>query len=232
MSNKFDTSTLSITLSGLANQSVADSAVFDNTNTAYEDVQVFVKFTTGSGFNSNPKLYIGILPSYDGISFVNWLKEDNILQTIQQTLSNVPLHENALYRVVSSIKKDYGCIPPYFKIRVRNDTGTTLSSSTGGFGLTLLGINDYARAPSGFSSGQVSITNSPVSILASNALRQGLVLSNNGPNTVYISSTTGATTGGGFPLLGHSTVSINPEPFSQQLYGIASTTGSVGYMEW
>jgi hypothetical protein len=76
---------------------------------------------------------------------------------------------------------------------------------------------------------QISVTSSGVLIIAANAARAGVIITNPSATlTVYI-GTSGVTTGNGFPLGPGANVTL---PVVSDVYGITSSTSvTVGYLE-
>lgn len=81
----------------------------------------------------------------------------------------------------------------------------------------------------------VTITTNATLIAAANPERKGLLIANNGDDTVYIGFTSAVTTTTGFPLYASATLSNDNllAAFRGNVYGIvASATQDVRYMEW
>lgn len=77
---------------------------------------------------------------------------------------------------------------------------------------------------------QVSVTSSGVQIIAANASRAALLITNAGTATVYLGSNNSVTTSNGFALAAGATVGL---PQVTALWGIvASTSQTVAYLEF
>ena len=119
---------LTITLNSLASGSYADSNVIDNTTDKALDALVQVWATTASGtLGSNPNVSVYVMGSADGTNFPdagNLRLLDSITITTAAALAAIdPTAIAQLYG---------GQMPPYWKIRVYNNTGLALGASGNG----------------------------------------------------------------------------------------------------
>jgi len=120
---------ISISLNGLSNGSIAISDTIDNSSTLYEDflIEVVISGTT----SSNAFCEVRLLPSEDGTNFATW--DNGIPLGIVDLSSSSP--QRAHFSLLGVLYK----APQYFKIAVKNNTGSALSSS--GNSASYQGIN-------------------------------------------------------------------------------------------
>lgn len=80
----------------------------------------------------------------------------------------------------------------------------------------------------------VTVATSATAILTAKNERRGMVIYNNGANTVYIGFDTSVTTSNGLPILPQSSFELNGDRcWRGSVYGVStSVTDDVRYWEW
>lgn len=109
---------ITISLNGLGNGNIAISDAIDNSTNRYQDF--LIEITISGTATTTAWLDVRLLPSEDGTNFGTW--DSAIpLGTINLSVSPQTAHFSLLNALFQA--------PKYFKIAVKNNTGSALSAS-------------------------------------------------------------------------------------------------------
>jgi hypothetical protein len=127
--------TFTITLASLANNTEAVSSAIDNTVSKYESAQFQLKVTTGATVDSAPELDVQIYGSLDGTTYASHLTAaDMMLQ-----LPRLAAAKTYIFNFETPVGYK---LPPFFKLRVVNRTGSALNATGGNHSATFVGVKE------------------------------------------------------------------------------------------
>jgi len=207
---------------GLANNIGTFSTAINNTTTQFDEVDIEIKFKLGTtGVNTAGSVIIGVLGSNDGgVTYDSNMLSQNILETVTSFLANGRQYVTRVH---------LNDVPQFWKLGINNNSGVAFNSVSSNFNAFYTGIVNGKSST--LNSNQVNVGVTPTLLATSSNIRNGIIVTNTGAETVYLGPI-GVTISTGFPLPVGDT--LNLADFSNNaIYGVVpSMTSLASIMQW